>query len=262
METKFCKYCQCEHPLTDEWWQRSKGILGQCRVKRKQYDAGRKEQKREYDRLYRKRHPGKYRERSRDFKRKNAKELAKKNKEYRDQHNEEINRKSRERYAKFHKKERITLTPEQKLERRRAYKQQNKDKIAQQQREYRKKHRESVNSAQKKYHNARYSSDTCFRLSKILRKRLNSAIKNGQKSGSAVKDLGCTIPELKQYLESKFQEGMTWENWGVHGWHIDHIIPLSSFDLADRDQLLTAFHYTNLQPLWAQANWSKGDRIL
>ena len=75
-------------------------------------------------------------------------------------------------------------------------------------------------------------------------------------------DLGCTIPELKQYLESKFQEGMTWENWGVHGWHIDHIIPLSSFDLADRDQLLTAFHYTNLQPLWAQANWSKGDRIL
>ena len=71
-------------------------------------------------------------------------------------------------------------------------------------------------------------------------------------------DLGCTIPELKQYLESKFQEGMTWENWGVHGWHIDHIIPLSSFDLTCREQFLKVCHYTNLQPLWAKDNLSKG----
>ena len=74
------------------------------------------------------------------------------------------------------------------------------------------------------------------------------AIKKNQKSGSAVKDLGCTISELKNYLESKFSSGMTWENWGTE-WHIDHIVPLVSFSLENREQFLKACHYTNLQPL-------------
>jgi hypothetical protein len=62
------------------------------------------------------------------------------------------------------------------------------------------------------------------------------------------------------HLESKFQYGMNWDNWSFEGWHIDHIVPLASFDLTDRKQLLLACHYTNLQPLWAIDNFSKGDR--
>ena len=99
------------------------------------------------------------------------------------------------------------------------------------------------------------------RLAHNLRARLRDSLKNNYKSGSAVKNLGCSLKELKAYLESKFQEGMCWDNWNINGWHIDHIKPLSSFDLSNKDQLLKACHYTNLQPLWAKDNLIKGDKI-
>lgn len=87
------------------------------------------------------------------------------------------------------------------------------------------------------------------------------AIRSNAKSGSAVRDLGCSIANLKLYLESKFTEGMSWDNYGRSGWHIDHIVPLSHYDLTDREQLLKACHFTNLQPLWAKDNYRKGARV-
>lgn len=97
-------------------------------------------------------------------------------------------------------------------------------------------------------------------LSSALRTRLRMAVRRGQKAGSAVRDLGCSIEELRKRLEVQFRPGMTWENWSRTGWHIDHIRPLASFDLTDRTQLLQACHYTNLQPLWAEENLKKGDQ--
>jgi len=108
------------------------------------------------------------------------------------------------------------------------------------------------------YNNVRYETDELFRLACILRSRVRSALKNNQKTGSAVRDLGCTLAELKTHIESLFQPGMTWENHG--DWHIDHKKPLASFDLTDRIQFLQACHYTNLQPLWAAFNLSKSDK--
>lgn len=78
--------------------------------------------------------------------------------------------------------------------------------------------------------------------------------------GSAVKDLGCSIEDFKKHLESLWQPGMSWCNYGLRGWHIDHVIPISSFDLVIKQEQLKACHYTNLQPLWAKDNLSKGDR--
>jgi len=111
----------------------------------------------------------------------------------------------------------------------------------------------------------RIEEDPNFKLVRLLRSRLYSAIRGGYKSGSAVKDLGCSVEYLREYLEDKFYDRddktkMIWELHGTTGWHIDHIKPLSSFDLTDRAQLLQACHYTNLQPLWAEHNWSKNDR--
>ncbi len=66
----------------------------------------------------------------------------------------------------------------------------------------------------------------------------------------------------REHLEKQFKEGMTWENHGLYGWHIDHIIPCASFDLTDLEQQKKCFHYTNLQPLWAKENLIKGVKIL
>ena len=111
---------------------------------------------------------------------------------------------------------------------------------------------------------ARYSSNRLnSKIASNLRSRLNKAVKNGYKSGSAVRELGCSIEELKTYLESKFYphpitgEMMTWDNYGRGGWHIDHVGPLCMFNLSDGLELRRACHYTNLQPLWAEDNLTK-----
>jgi hypothetical protein len=104
----------------------------------------------------------------------------------------------------------------------------------------------------------RVKIDINYYLTRKLRTRIRAAVKNNQKMGSAVSDLGCSIIEFKEYLESKFLLGMTWENRSE--WHLDHIKPLSSFDLTSREQFLTACHYTNLQPLWAKDNIQKGSK--
>jgi len=70
--------------------------------------------------------------------------------------------------------------------------------------------------------------------------------------------IGCTPLELKTHLERKFTEGMSWDNYGK--WHIDHIIPCAAFDLTDPVQQRQCFHYSNLQPMWATANFKKGKR--
>src|SRR5208337_145271 len=98
--------------------------------------------------------------------------------------------------------------------------------------------------------------DVNFRLRLNLRTRLATAIKKGYRSGSAVRDLGCEIAFLKEYLENQFSIEMKWENWGKI-WQIDHIEPLCSFDLTDRIELLKVCHYTNLRPLTCEANRAK-----
>jgi hypothetical protein len=80
------------------------------------------------------------------------------------------------------------------------------------------------------------------------------------KKSSSAKLLGCSASQVRAHLEAQFLPGMTWENWTMDGWHVDHIRPCASFDLTDEDQQRQCFHYTNLQPLWAEDNWAKSDK--
>ncbi len=102
--------------------------------------------------------------------------------------------------------------------------------------------------------------DINYKLKIRLRNRIRMALKRGSKSGSAVSDLGCSIQFFKNYIESKFKTGMNWNNYGK--WQLDHIIPLSSFDLSNRSEFLKAVHYSNFQPLWAYENNKKGCKII
>ena len=123
-------------------------------------------------------------------------------------------------------------------------------------REYYRKNKETIlkqSAAAKK----RYHSDSDYRRRRLLRGRLNRILKGRAKGGSAVKDLGCSVEHFKLYIESLFKKDMTWSNHSFEGWHLDHIIPLVSFDLTSREELLKACHCTNLQPLWKSEHLMK-----
>ena len=77
---------------------------------------------------------------------------------------------------------------------------------------------------------------------------------------SKVKYLGCSYADAFKYLSIHLKKGMSWKNYGKH-WHIDHVMPISSFDLNTEEGKHKAFHYTNLQPLEASANMCKGDKV-
>ncbi len=137
----------------------------------------------------------------------------------------------------------------------------NKEKQIIRKKQYRKDNKKILNIKNNEWQIKRRKENINFKLRCILRSRLSKALKNNQKSGSAIRDLGCIIPELKKHIENQFQLGMNWNNYGLYGWHIDHIIPLFNFDLSNSKEFKKACHYTNLQPLWAKDNLSKGGKI-
>lgn len=108
------------------------------------------------------------------------------------------------------------------------------------------------------YTKNRRKTDLEFKLRQNVRNRIRMALKNNSKFSSSEELIGCSIIELRNYLESKFIQGMTWENQGE--WHIDHIVPCCNFDLSKIEDQKKCFHYTNLQPLWAIDNLKKGSK--
>lgn len=115
---------------------------------------------------------------------------------------------------------------------------------------------------QTEYERKRLKTDTALRMIKNLRRRLNFALKGQVKAKTTVSLIGCTTEFLRKYLEDRFSEGMNWDNYGIRGWHIDHIKPCSLFDLSKIEEQEVCFHYTNLQPLWASDNIAKSNKIL
>jgi len=104
----------------------------------------------------------------------------------------------------------------------------------------------------------RAENDINFKIKGVLRARVRAAIirSGGEKSCRTMQLVGCSVPHLRQHLEAKFTDGMTWDNHGE--WHIDHIKPCAAFDLTCERQQRECFNYTNLQPLWAVDNLTKG----
>lgn len=123
-------------------------------------------------------------------------------------------------------------------------------------REWRKKNKERINESYNKKMN---KSGSISKTAHVLRARILCAIKKNKafKKTNTLELLGCSINQVRLHLESQFTEGMSWDNYGLYGWHIDHIKPCNTFDLTDPEQQKQCFHYTNLRPLWASKNWSR-----
>ncbi len=129
-------------------------------------------------------------------------------------------------------------------------------------RRWRNKHRDHLRKYRREYLASRTKTDVKFKIINRLRKRLYMCVRQNQKSGSALKLLGCSLDDFRIYIESRWEIGMTWENYGKHGWHFDHIMPCAIFDLSKPDHQKRCFHFSNIQPMWANDNWCKHDTVV
>ena len=203
----------------------------------KEYTEEDKEKKREYARNLYHKNKSKNLERIRENERKNYQKKK-----------EEMRKKGR---ASYHKRKGTDKYKETSKK----YQEENKEKRKQSSNEYRKAHKKEISRKRTE----RMQRDPAFKLRCVFSSRLLSFLKGKRKSKSSQKMLGCTWEEFRIYIENQFAEGMTWENHGQFGWHIDHIIPLASASTLEEVEALC--HYTNLQPLWWQDNLAKSDKI-
>jgi hypothetical protein len=151
---------------------------------------------------------------------------------------------------------------EKELLRVKIYRNQNAEKRKKTCKKYVENNRNKVNEYSKYWKKKERIKNPIYKLISNLRERTKDYLnyKKYNKNLHICDIVGCSPEFLKGYLENKFIESMSWENHGLYGWHIDHIIPLSS--AKTEDEVYGLCHYTNLQPLWAYDNLSKGDKIL
>jgi hypothetical protein len=144
-------------------------------------------------------------------------------------------------------------TRKERNEYRSKYYQRNKEKILTQN----KKQTNKRNIAR----NKKYNEDPVFKIKRLLSTRIKEVLKlksfNKKQTYNSI--VGCSPEFLMEHIEKQFTEGMSWENHGLYGWHIDHIVPLSS--AKTEKEIYKLSHFTNLQPLWAKDNLKKSDKI-
>lgn len=154
-------------------------------------------------------------------------------KKYHEKNKEKINKKNREYYKK------------------------NREKVLARCRKYKKANREKIREREKLYRRLRTKNDLGFKVKYNIARRLRVLLK-GCKSMRTIEFLGCNINYFRYQMACKFEDGMSWDNYGK--WHLDHIKPCSSFDLTKLEEQKKCFHFTNYQPLWAEDNLKKSNK--
>lgn len=235
MKTKICGKCKIRKSVKKFCKDNRKksGLCSQCKDCRKKYNDQNKEKRQRY-----------YQD--------NKELILSKSKTYK-----ELNKEKLDKYYKKNKKIRnkqsliwYYANIEAKTIYRKNWGQKNKKRLIENGKRWRSENREYL----KKYYKKR-RKQTIIKLIDNVRRRINFAIKN--KTKHSIEYLGIDIQSYKIYLENLFQKGMSWKNYGVKGWHIDHIKPLSS--AKNIQELEKLFHYTNTQPLWAKDNIIKSN---
>lgn len=224
------------------------------------------EKKKEYQRRYREKH----REKLKEVWRKNAQRYYWANLE---KCREKGKIRSKSRYEKNKEKSIKETSAWRKAnpDKMRGYRQKwinnNKEKNAQSKRDWIKNNPESYKASRKREAERR-RQDPNLRIASAASSLIRIALKKQHtaKNTKTTKLLGCSVQEYTLYLENLFEPWMSWDNYGQHKpdgikrWQIDHIVPLSHFDLTDPEQQKLAFHYTNTRPLEAFKNISEGNK--
>ena len=162
--------------------------------------------------------------------------------------------KEKERYEKF-KADPTKVA--RNLERSKQWYRDNKDHA----KELQKQWREQNPGRSNEYIKRRYAEDPSFAMAYRVRARVYQAIQKGgaSKTGSTEELVGCSFDYLRQHIERQFKGRMSWDN--PSSFHIDHIVPLASFDLTDPSQLKVACNWQNLRPIPPKKNMSKGSKL-
>lgn len=148
-----------------------------------------------------------------------------------------------------------------KLARRRQLRQLNREKENARTKEWKKLNADKVRAYYRERRRFKMLTDEAYSIRERLRTRIRQAVKDrfGIKAYRSSELLGCSIPDFRIYIESKFEPGMDWDNWG-HGkdkWNLDHIVPCSLFDLTKPAHQKRCFHFSNYQPMWQVENFKK-----
>lgn len=207
-----------------------------------------KEVIREYNKKYRQKHKLKIKKYFKDYAKIHGEKLKEYHRKYRVKNSGKLKQKSQTYYQSH--KTRIRLKNLKNKPLRSSY---NK--------KYYVKNKRKLNQYRTKYLGNRYKKDTLFKIKHLLRSRIGDVCKGRGfiKSQTTIRLLGCNLHQFKLHIESLFKEGMSWDNHGRLGWHIDHIIPLASAN--GQQELERLCHYKNLQPLWWYDNLSKSGTI-
>jgi len=248
---KACNRCGVVTPATDEYFGRRKDTKGglnaickKCKAaENSAYRKATREARNKQKQEWRKNNPDKVKEMSKKYAENNPEKL-------------------REKRIRYYYRNR-----EVEADRSRKYRSENTDIVNRRKRDWEERNKERVNENRKlrlyeRLKDPDYEKKYC--LNHSMANRMNASL-NGNKNGRAwEKIVGYTLSDLIAHLESRFTEGMSWENRGRGGWHIDHIKPIASFNFksADDPEFLECWALDNLQPLWELDNLRKKDRIL
>jgi hypothetical protein len=248
---KKCSKCKEEKKI--ELFSKNKstkdGLRNRCKLCDKEYALQRKDYQKNYYISKKDSNPELYKQKRAEGYIKNKEKIKIRNKEY-VLKNKDVVKKRKQEWALKNKVKIAKKKREKYL--------LNKEEISLKQKEYRLKTKEKRNE----YERNKNIEDPFYKFKNNVRKLISHTFKNNKlKKQSKTEDiLGCSVEEFKNHIQSKFTEGMSFYNHGKNGWHLDHIIPISS--AKTEEDVIKLNNYTNFQPLWAKDNLSKGNKIL
>lgn len=270
MAIRTCTKCGQSKPATLENFRKQDrglhGLRSQCRpceaeynrVQKKEFYAKNAESERAKKVEFRKKYPEKQKELRAAYYARNQERLRKEKAEYYAANRDRIAEQRRAKYAenieaeREEQRARRLKDPERIRERGRKYRQENIERIRAQER---------VTGLAKFYR--RYKSDVAYTLKVRTSALVRASLKGSGKSRKTEELLGYTVAQLRSHLESRFTDSMTWDRFMSGEIHIDHIRPVSSFNITSEDceDFKKCWSLDNLQPLWAFDNLSKGARM-